>query len=235
VAAKPPPNWDADSPRLRSNLAKVEKSIRADARKRTLPSVETARVWHSTMMQGLLAPDPLEKTKGRSRVFSPPRGADDVRRRPAGTLYVGRFRGEPGLESCGVRVGAVPSTMPWLVAEELEEFERKLLAIVFELDARYPDAESLDDDGIDAVIELAAWAHTEWVRIHPFGNGNGRTARIWANLLLMRYGLRPILRLRPRPQGAYGDAGAKGMLGDLAPMATLIRKLLGATSSQPAS
>ena len=142
-------------------------------------------------------------------------------------VYVGRFRGEPGLESCGVRVGTVPGTLPWRVADELEAFERKLQTIVSELDARYPDAEALDNDGMDAVIELAAWAHCEWVRIHPFGNGNGRTARIWANVVLMRYGLRPILRLRPRPQGAYGDAGGQGMLGDWAPMGALIRALLG--------
>jgi fido (protein-threonine AMPylation protein) len=77
-----------------------------------------------------------------------------------------------------------------------------------------------------AVIELAAWAHSEWVRIHPFGNGNGRTARLWANLLLMRYGLRPVLKLHPRPDGTYADAGAMGMVGDIAALAALIRKRL---------
>jgi hypothetical protein len=206
VAAKPLPDWDADSPRLHANLTKVERSIRVDASKRTLPSVETARVWQKTMMQGLSVPDPI---------------------------YVGHFRGEPGLETCGVRVGAVPGTLPWLVADELQEFERKLLLIVAGLDSRYPDAESLDNDGMDAVIELAAWAHSEWVRIHPFGNGNGRTARIWANLVLLRYGLRPVLRLRPRPEGAYGAAGARGMMGDIASMVALIRKLLDATPTGP--
>ena len=82
------------------------------------------------------------------------------------------------------------------------------------LDARYPRAEALDTDGLAAVIDLCAWAHAEWVRIHPFANGNGRTARIWANALLMRYGLPPAIRLRPRPDGGYGDAGAAAMNGD---------------------
>ena len=59
----------------------------------------------------------------------------------------------------------------------------------------------------------------------PFGNGNGRSARICANLLLMRYGMRPILRLRPRPDTPYGLAGRAGMQSDSAPMAVLIRSL----------
>jgi hypothetical protein len=44
--------------------------------------------------------------------------------------------------------------------------------------------------------------------------------------MLMRYGLRPVLRLRPRPDAAYADAGAMGMVGDIAALAALIRTLL---------
>ena len=67
---------------------------------------------------------------------------------------------------------------------------------------------------------------TEWVRIHPFANGNGRTARLWANYVLMRYGLPPVVRLRPRPDGGYGAAGAAAMAGDWEPTAAVFRKLL---------
>ena len=207
MASAPAPDWDADSPILRSNLARVEDSIRADARARANPSLATARAWHVAMMKGLKVPDPI---------------------------FVGRFRGEAGLEDIGVRVGTLEGTHPDLVASELEAFERRLKRTVAALDARYPNADSLDQDGMDAVIELAAWAHSEWVRIHPFGNGNGRSARIWANLLLMRYGMRPVLRLRPRPDTPYGNAGRAGMKGDSAPMAVLIRSLHDASfASQP--
>lgn len=42
---------------------------------------------------------------------------------------------------------------------------------------------------IDKVIETAAWIHHQITYIHPFREGNGRTARLAANLILERYGL----------------------------------------------
>jgi fido (protein-threonine AMPylation protein) len=57
---------------------------------------------------------------------------------------------------------------------------------------RYPDVVTLDEDGMDAILDLATWAHPEWVRMHPFGNGNSRTAPIWANLLLLRCRATPV-------------------------------------------
>jgi hypothetical protein len=198
VATTVPPDWDADSPTLRGNLSRIEDRIRADAKARAVPSATATRAWHVEMMKGLRAPDPL---------------------------FVGRCRGEPGLETKGVRVGDLHGTPQWYVARELDQFEQRLQRAVAALDARYPDVDALDEDGMDAVIELAAWAHSEWVRIHPFGNGNGRTARIWANFLLLRYGMRPVLRLRPRPDRSYGAAGRAGMQGDSGPMAKLIRDL----------
>ncbi len=93
-------------------------------------------------------------------------------------------------------------------------------------DARYPAGRELDADGLAAVIDLAAWTHAAWVRIHPFANGNGRAARLWANFLLMRYGLPPVITPRPRPDGGYGAAGARAMMGDWKPTAALFRQLL---------
>lgn len=39
------------------------------------------------------------------------------------------------------------------------------------------------------VIEIAAWAQHQVVAIHPFSNGNGRTARLFSNLILQKQGL----------------------------------------------
>ena len=44
-------------------------------------------------------------------------------------------------------------------------------------------ANSPDAQALDPVIE-AGIAHYEFVRIHPFVDGNGRTARVLATLIL---------------------------------------------------
>ena len=41
-------------------------------------------------------------------------------------------------------------------------------------------------------IELAAWTHAEFVRIHPFSYENGRTSRLIMNYQLMKKGFLPI-------------------------------------------
>jgi hypothetical protein len=97
---------------------------------------------------------------------------------------------------------------------------------VAQLDRLYAAGIELDVDGLAAVIDLAAWAHAEWLRIHPFANGNGRTARLWANCLFMRYGLPPVVRLRPRPDGSYESAGAAAMHGNWKATASVFKELL---------
>ncbi len=44
----------------------------------------------------------------------------------------------------------------------------------------------------DNPIELAAWTHAEFVRIHPFIDGNGRTSRLIMNFQLMAHGFLPV-------------------------------------------
>lgn len=42
------------------------------------------------------------------------------------------------------------------------------------------------------LIELAAWTHAEFVKIHPFVDGNDRTSRLIMNYQLMRSGFLPV-------------------------------------------
>jgi hypothetical protein len=42
----------------------------------------------------------------------------------------------------------------------------------------------------------------------------------------MRYGLPPTIRLRPRPNGGYGDAGAAAMNGDWRATVAVFRRML---------
>jgi hypothetical protein len=193
------PNWDEDSPRLRENLAGILTEIIRDKDLRERPSRETARQWQSRFMKGLEIPD---------------------------AHYAGAYRGEPGLERTGVRVGANYGVAASEVSEALKEFEEKLQEIVQELDRLLPVGQDPNTDQLAAIIDLCGWAHAEWIRIHPFANGNGRTARLWANWLALRYGLPPFIRLRPRPDRGYGDAGAKAMQGDWRPTAFVFHELL---------
>ena len=84
----------------------------------------------------------------------------------------------------------------------------------------------LNADQLAAIVDLCAWVHAEWVRIHPFANGNGRTARLWANSIAIRYGLPPFIRLRPRPNSGYAEVSAKAMQGDWEPTTIVFRQLL---------
>jgi hypothetical protein len=119
------------------------------------------------------------------------------------------------------------------VAEELTRFEAKIQTLVATLDTLVPIGQEPDVDQLAAIIYLCAWVHAEWVRIHPFANGNGRTARLWANSLAMRYGVPPFVRLRPRPETGYGEAGAKAMQGDWKPTAVVFRRLLDDFLNEP--
>jgi hypothetical protein len=105
-------------------------------------------------------------------------------------------------------------------------FEKKLHALLRELDAMLPAGQEPDADQLAAIVDLCAWVRAQWIRVQPFANGNGRTARLWANCIAMRYGLPPFIRLRPRPNYGYGEAGAKAMQGDWKPTATVFRRLL---------
>lgn len=193
------PDWDADSDRLCENLIEAYRLSRDEARKRNVPGIDMARTWHSVTMAGLSAPDPD---------------------------HVGHFRGEAGLEGCEVHIGAHQGTPSVLVADELGKFEARLKDVVAALDTIIPEgSQPQSRDHLNAVIELCAWVHAEWVRIHPFANGNGRTARIWAGHIAMRYGLPPFVRLRPRPDGGYASACSKAMDGDWTPTAAVFRRM----------
>ena len=41
-------------------------------------------------------------------------------------------------------------------------------------------------------LDSLTFAHYEFVRIHPFNNGNGRTGRIVMNLVALKFGFRPL-------------------------------------------
>jgi len=72
---------------------------------------------------------------------------------------------------------AAPSDTPPLMERWLKEFNEKLNT------ANTPKR----------AIEAYAWTHLSFVRIHPFFDGNGRMARLLANLPVLRGGFPPIV------------------------------------------
>jgi hypothetical protein len=192
------PDWDEDSNQLRANLHQVLLAVRTDAVQRTKPTIEMARTWHKEMMHLLTAPAPE---------------------------YVGRFRGEDGLEICEVTISGKYGVRANGVAAALRSFEATLQQKVAALGKQIGPSQDLNAEQLADIIDLCAWAHSEWVRIHPFANGNGRTARIWANYIAMRYGLPSFVRLRPRPDGAYSAASYVAMEGSWDWTARVFRRM----------
>jgi Fic family protein len=72
-------------------------------------------------------------------------------------------------------------------------------------------------------------AHFQLTAIHPFSDGNGRTARLLMNLLLLRGGYVPVA-VRPEDRKQYLDALEQGSLAeDTGPFQTFMHQRLDAT------
>jgi Fic family protein len=199
------PVWggDVDTAELRANLGRLAADIADHAQSGAIPDVYTPRAWHERTFENVPVPS---------------------------DAYRGGYRGEshPHLVDYANAVGGVLGVLPNQVAGELRRFFTWLRTEIRRLDGRIerferdfgqevPEHHWLDFDA--DLIKVAARAHGEWVRIHPFVNGNGRTARMWVLWLTSRYDLDPLLPLRPRPPIPYDDAGHASMwAGDHGPM-----------------
>ncbi len=195
------PDWDTDSPRLRRNLKKLLASLRDQAVAREKLCLEDAKKWHHQMMEGLASP---------------------------GDHMIGRFRGSSGVGDIEVYVGSYPGVAASRVASQAAQFQKTLQQLIEHLDHSIRPGSALNPDELSAVIEACAWVHGEWVRIHPFANGNGRTARLWANAIAMRYNLPPFVQLRPRPNFGYEAASGEAMLGNRRPTVQAFHQMLNA-------
>lgn len=75
------------------------------------------------------------------------------------------------------------------------------------------------------VIELAAWTHAEFVRIHPFTDGNGRTSRMIMNYQLMSNGFLPVSIAKENRLEYFEALEAYAVDGDLTTFAEMIAEL----------
>ncbi|MFT7001517.1 MAG: cell filamentation protein [Spirosomataceae bacterium] len=77
-------------------------------------------------------------------------------------------------------------------------------------------------------IECLVYAHYEFIRIHPFNNGNGRTGRILMNLVALKFGYRPLKLYYRKGESrkAYIDAMKQADYGSFTPLNQLITEEL---------
>jgi len=197
----PGPVWDADDPadegRILANVASLITKLRADASRDAVPSLGKVQRLHAACYTGCKLP-------------------------AAG--YAGHFRGDPSVpDLIGYEVGVgplqpdgwpskvgVPSTQVRRAVSQLLDQTR---AGVRRLDTVLPEGgRTTDSTQLRAITSLAAAVHGEWVRIHPYANGNGRTARVWAAWVALRYHVPVFVSVKPRPNdAAYAIASARSM------------------------
>lgn len=196
----PRPAWGEDSTAdeavIAENLPGILQSIQQSAaRPREVPLVDMAHDWHKALYQGVSSvPGP--------HFLGNPRGSDH----PDLRGYEVAVR-----DSQGRVVGeGIPATE---VKGALRAFQQSMRQAVGNIDRGIQTgATPADERQLLAVINLAAELHGEWVRIHPYANGNGRIARIWANWAAVRYGLPPFVRIKPRPDGLlYAHVASRSM------------------------
>ncbi len=100
--------------------------------------------------------------------------------------HAGRPRG-PGFGAEVLRFGPRYSVHRREVERELDVLFRWLRVESDEV-LSYTESEEYEAKA----IRVALRAHTEVIRIHPFEDGNGRASRLLLDVLLVRFGFRPI-------------------------------------------
>lgn len=75
-------------------------------------------------------------------------------------------------------------------------------------------------------VELAVWTHAEFVKIHPFTDGNGRTSRLIMNYQLMAEGFPPVSIAKEDRLEYFKALEAYAVEGDLQPFAELVAGLV---------
>jgi len=193
--------WNDDPPeslrQIEANIAALLSRMRAEAERRDAPTVDMAREWHRDIYRGVSLPVAYY--------------AGEVRDSDA------RYPELIGYEvQVGQRLGMPSADVP----AALNEFQASMQAATRSLDAAIPVRVLPNTTRVlVGIVQLSSQAHGEWIRIHPFANGNGRTARLWVAWIAARYRLPLFLQLKPRPEATtYAVAAAASMQGDHRPM-----------------
>ncbi|MDP9433840.1 MAG: Fic family protein [Actinomycetota bacterium] len=165
--------------------------------RRVIPTASLVRDWHKQSLTGVPVAEPW---------------------------VAGGFRGEgppqSQLHSYLNGVNGIPGVSPRQVGRQVNNTFDQLTDRLEDLDGRWAAGERLTTMYED-ILRLCAWAHGHWVRIHPFADHNGSTARLLTLELGLRYELPLPLPGKPRDstpthglQLIYDLAAKNQMLGD---------------------
>ena len=74
-----------------------------------------------------------------------------------------------------------------LIAPDKEQVLQLMYQFIDNLNFKIDNSKELSTH-----LNCLTFAHYEFVRIHPFNNGNGRTGRILMNLIALKFGYKPL-------------------------------------------
>jgi fido (protein-threonine AMPylation protein) len=84
----------------------------------------------------------------------------------------------------------------------------------------------IQDNSPDAVADLLAFAHHRLVFIHPFTNGNGRTARLLTNALAYSHGYQEVILYQREAGDSRKNISQAIQLGDIYDLSELKQLIL---------
>lgn len=199
------PAWTDDIPEAkqevfrRATAAAYAEALRGS--RRSIASVEHICFWHKIMFACVA---PLPYYAGGVRCDDPDRPCLGV-----------------NVEVAGV-AGCPYHNAPDAFSGMIDESRRRIALSEVWWDAMTPRERVL------RLSQVLAYLIGEFIRTHPFLNGNGRTSRVLWAWGLRRFGVPPQCRIAPRPASPYGEVMAKAMNGDDISLALLILQHLAA-------
>jgi hypothetical protein len=196
-----PTAWNSDDPAdlglISANCAALFRTLAGQAQHRTFPDRAELCRWHTAIFAGCAVPVAGYLGHVRGDPSDPELAVYEV--------GVGRMQIDGHLEKQGF-----PAR---LVADELDRVLTEIHDAMAEVDAMLaPGQRPRTVLELHHFVALTAMAHGELVRVHPFANGNGRTARTFVAFLCLRYRVPPFLDPLPRPNDVmYADASRDSM------------------------